>query len=98
MLEELRGVAVGSYLERRGTNPAFPYLLIPRRIQNTTNSSYRPEGLLKTPYNPAYMHSLDLKALGLGRGDKVEIRSRHGAIVGFVDIDDDLRPGVAATF
>jgi anaerobic selenocysteine-containing dehydrogenase len=70
--------------------------MITRRVQNTTNASYRVEGLLKQPYNPAYLHSSDLARLELLPGDRVEIRSRHGTIVGFVDRDDHLRPGVVS--
>lgn len=50
--------------------------------------------MMKTGYNPAYLHGSDLDALGVGRGDLVEIRSRHGAIVGVVEVDNNLRPGV----
>lgn len=94
MLEELVVVRTESVNQRRGTNADYPFLFIPRRIQNTTNSALRPEGILKTTYNPAYMHSSDLEHLGIRRGDRVEICSRHGAIVGFVEVDDDLRPGL----
>jgi anaerobic selenocysteine-containing dehydrogenase len=71
-------------------------LFIASRIQNTTNASYRPQGSLKVPYNPAYLHASDIESLGVKRGDMVEIRSRHGAIIGVVDVDNDLRPGVLA--
>ena len=93
MLEELHVVRFESIAGRRGTNRDFPFLLIPRRIQNATNT-YVPKSIVKISYNPAYMNSSDLENLRIRPGDMVEIRSRHGVIVGFVDIDNDLRPGV----
>lgn len=93
VLEELHVVRSESIAARRGTNQDFPFLLTPRRIQNATNT-YVPKSIVRTSYNPAYMNSSDLENLRIRPGDMVEIRSRHGAIVGFVDIDDDLRPGV----
>jgi anaerobic selenocysteine-containing dehydrogenase len=96
MLGQLRAVRAESISQRRGTNAEYPYLYIPSRIQNATNAGYRPTGVLKRGYNPAYLHSSDLAQLGLRPGDQVEIRSRHGRIVAFVAADDDLRPGVMA--
>ncbi|MWV27530.1 molybdopterin-containing oxidoreductase family protein [Aurantiacibacter rhizosphaerae] len=94
MMAQLQEVATEDYHARRGTGPDFPYLFIPRRIQQTTNATYRAEGILRTPYNPAYMHGTDLAQLGLSPGDLVRIRSKNGSIVGVVESDDDLRPGV----
>lgn len=94
MVSQLRAVADEKDFAAAAGDHELPYLFIPRRILNAFNGTYRPKGLLKKTYNPAYLHSSDLAQLGLVPGDKVEIRSRHGAIVGFVDIDDDLRPGV----
>lgn len=97
MMEELNTVATESYMERRKTSAEFPFLFICRRIQNTTNASYLPsQDLLKTSYNPAYMHSDTLRQLNIQPGDRVEIRSRHGAIISFSAVDDDMRPGVVA--
>ena len=96
MLEQLGAVRVESIAARRGTNPEFPFLYIPSRIQNSTNAGYRPRGVVKSGYNPAYLHSSDLAKLGVNPGDAVEIRSRHGKIIGIVAADDDLRPGLLA--
>ena len=96
MLEELEEVRQESYMARRNTDQDYPFLFIPSRIQATTNATYRPEGILTVPYNPAYMNSASLEEIGVMPGDKVRISSRHGSIVGFVGIDNDLRPGVMA--
>jgi anaerobic selenocysteine-containing dehydrogenase len=47
-------------------------------------------------YNPAFMNPADLERLGLAPGDLVEIRSRHGRIVGVVERDPDVRRGVVS--
>jgi len=94
MMAELGTVASEDYHARRGTGPDYPFLFINRRIQQTTNAMYRAEGILRTSYNPAYLHSADLAELGLSPGDLVRIRSKNGSIVGVVESDDDLRPGV----
>ena len=96
MLEQLGAIRAESITARRGTNEEFPFLYIPSRIQNSTNAGYRPRGVIKSGYNPAYLHSSDMEKLGVRLGDAVEIRSRHGKIIGIVATDDDLRPGVMA--
>ncbi len=94
MLAQLKQVRAESILQRRGTSAEYPLLYIPVRKQNSYNAAYRPQGMRKTGYNPAYMHASDLASLGVVPGDMVEIRSQHGAILGIVDVDDNLRPGV----
>ena len=95
MLDELGQVRAQPLEERRAKNVDYPFLFIPRRIQNSTNVvSSTDRSVLKTTYNPAYMNPGDLDLLGLSSGDKVEIRSQHGAIIGFVEAENDLRPGV----
>jgi anaerobic selenocysteine-containing dehydrogenase len=42
------------------------------------------------------MNPDDMAALGLGDGDEVALRSRHGEVVAFVEADADLRQGVVA--
>jgi anaerobic selenocysteine-containing dehydrogenase len=96
MLAELAGVVAEDPLVRRGTGPDYPFLLIARRVQNSTNSAPRADGLIRTGYNPVYLHPEDMAALDIAAGSAVEIRSRHGAVIGFVEIDRDLRPGVIA--
>lgn len=95
MLEELAETRAEVVSERRKTNADYPYLLIPRRIQNSTNAVNNADrSVLLKPYNPAYMNPEDLARLGLASGDRVEISSRHGSIIGFVEAEKDLRPGV----
>jgi anaerobic selenocysteine-containing dehydrogenase len=96
MMEELRLVRQENILARRKTCPDYPYLLITRRMQNSTNSGGRVDGIIKTGYNPAFMHPADMQQLALVSGSMVEIKSRHGTITGFVEPDADLRPGVVA--
>ena len=97
MIEELATVRAENIVDRRKTNADFPFLLIPRRMQNVTNAAYRPTPtLFKGRYNPAFMNPGDLKRLGINRGDLVEIRSRHGMVSGIVEADSGLRSGVVS--
>jgi anaerobic selenocysteine-containing dehydrogenase len=82
-------------LARRKTSADFPFLMITRRMQETTNSGIKFDGMKRT-YNPAFMHPDDLDRLSLSAGAMVEIRSRHGQVIGFVEPDASLRPGVVA--
>jgi anaerobic selenocysteine-containing dehydrogenase len=95
MIAQLRQVRGEDAIARRKTSANYPLLLISRRMQETTNSGVKFEGM-KRSYNPAFMHPDDMARLSLAGGDMVEIRSRHGAIVGFVEADASLRPGVVA--
>ena len=96
ILEELDIVRKESIEARRGLTDEFPWSLISVRIQNTSSASYRPRGLLKKKYNPLSLNPDDLDVLGVEAGDLVNIRSRHGSIVGVVAIDKYLRPGTAS--
>lgn len=96
MLAELAGVRDEAVLARRKTDDEFPFLLIPRRLQNSTNSMPRVDGLIRTGYNPLFMHPADMAAAGLQSGACVRLRTRYGEAVGFVEADSDLRPGVVA--
>ena len=96
MLAELAQVRTEDPLARRQTDSEFPYQLICRRIQTTTNSSPRPPGIVKTGYNPLWLHPDDMAQLNIGDGDQVTIRSHHGEIPGFVEAEPTLRRGVVA--
>ena len=78
--------------------PELPFLLVPRRENRVINSTGRTiPGLMRgRTWNPAFLHPSDLAALGLAPGDAVEIRSEHDAVVGIVEADADLRPGVVS--
>ncbi len=96
MMDELAVIRSEDPILRRKTSAEFPFLLIPRRMQNVTNAAYRPPGVLRVPYNPLFMNPGDLKRLGLDNGDVVQIRSRNGAILGVVQEDKGLRAGVVS--
>jgi anaerobic selenocysteine-containing dehydrogenase len=71
--------------------------LIARRNHHTTNASHQKvrENLRKR-YNPAFLHPLDIAALGLGEGDPVMVASAHGEIYLPVESDPDLRRGTVS--
>ena len=46
--------------------------------------------------NPAFVHPVDLRRLGLKPGDHVEIHSAHGAIRAVVEADGALLPGLVS--
>jgi len=96
MLAELAALRAENPLARRKTDARFPYLLICRRMQASTNSAPRPAGLVRTGYNPLWMNPADMARIGVHDGDELAIRSRHGEIVGFVEGDGDMREGVVA--
>ncbi len=74
----------------------FTHHLVCRRMREVSNSMHQdlPAIRRRLRYNPAYMHSADLAALGLASGEKVSIRSDHGQIEAIVETDDAVRPGV----
>ncbi len=76
----------------------FPLRLVSRRVMNVLNSVGHdlPELRRTRAYNPAYMHPDDLAELGLTRGDVVELRSPHAAILGVVEADPALRRGLVS--
>ena len=95
-MEQLDTVRNESIEARRGVTEEFPFLYISVRIQNTTSASYRPKGLLKKTYNPLSMHPDDLEVQGIEVDDLVNVRSRHGSIVGVAAADKNLRPGTVS--
>lgn len=96
MLAELARVRAEDLLVRRRISRDYPFQLVSRRMQNCTNSAPRVQGIVRTGYNPLWMHSQDMATLALRDGDEVEIRSHHGVISAFVQGDDAMRPGVVA--
>jgi anaerobic selenocysteine-containing dehydrogenase len=75
-----------------GRGDPYPFRLLCRRMAHVVNSSYnaRVAGGHPGP-NPAFMNSADLTALGLVKGEEIEIESAHGTIVALADVDDGLR-------
>ena len=96
MMQLLRDIRGEDVLERRKTSAEFPFLMIARRVQVSTNSGVRPDGIAKVSYNPCFMHPEDMARLGLAAGQIVEVSSRHGKILTGVEADQYLRPGVIA--
>lgn len=92
MLAELEAAAQ----EAADACTGFAFRLIPRRLPDVYNSAGRsiPRLVRKYPYNPAFAHPEDLRALGVAPGEVIEIRSSHGAILGVVEADAGLRRGV----
>jgi anaerobic selenocysteine-containing dehydrogenase len=75
----------------------YPFRLISRRMRHVYNSATNhPATHRGRPYNPAFMHPADLETLGLQSGDVVEISSPHGTILGVVEPDDSVRPGLVS--
>jgi anaerobic selenocysteine-containing dehydrogenase len=96
MLEKLASLRGEDAIARRGTGPNYPFQLICRRIKETINSSPRPNGIVRTGYNPLWMNPADMAGLVIRDGDRITIKSHYGEIPSFAHGDDTLRPGVVA--
>ena len=96
MLRELAQVRAEDH--RAARDSAFPYALVCRRANNSMNSigAVLPALLNGKAYNPIFLHPSDRSALNVNEGDVVAIRSRYDTILGVVEEDDTLRPGVVA--
>ena len=94
MLEEL--ATVRGEASEAALHPTRPFRLISRRMPNVYNSSGRDIAALHKgrPFNPAFLHPEDLRALGLESGDLVEISSDHGEILGIATAASELRRGI----
>ena len=94
MLGELEEVAA----EEVGREGEFAFRLVSRRLLEVHNSAGRdiPKLVRKYPYNPAFMHPDDLKALGVAPGEVVEIESDHTQILGVAESESGLRRGVVS--
>ncbi|MCH2169566.1 molybdopterin-dependent oxidoreductase [Myxococcota bacterium] len=92
MVDELAEVSTEP-LER---DDEYRFRLVSRRLPDVHNSAGRdiPKLVRKYPYNPAFMHESDLRALEVEPGEVVAIHSRYGSILGVVEIENDIRPGV----
>ena len=66
MLAELAQVRAEAPLARRRTSEDYPFLLVCRRMQATTNSAPRIEGIVPTGYNPLWMNPADMARLRKG--------------------------------
>jgi anaerobic selenocysteine-containing dehydrogenase len=77
-----------------GQGDPYPFRLLCRRLVHVVNSSYNSRVAAGHPgTNPAFMNSADMTALGLVKGQEIEIESANGKIVALADVDDGLRDG-----
>jgi anaerobic selenocysteine-containing dehydrogenase len=79
-------------------DPDLPFRLISRRTNDFMNSVGQSLPLLGagSTHAPAHMHPHDLEALGIGSGELVTIRSRHGDMLARMAPDESLRPGLVS--
>ncbi len=96
MMRELAEVRAEDH--RAARDSAYPYSLVCRRANNSMNSigATLPALLKGKAYNPISLHPSDRSILNVQEGDNVAIRSRYDTILGVVEEDDTLRPGVVA--
>jgi anaerobic selenocysteine-containing dehydrogenase len=97
MMQELAEVRAEDYRANR-QDAAFPFSMVCRRANNSMNSigTNTPSLLRGKAYNPLHMHPSDMALQGLQDGNVVAVASRYDTILGVVEADDTLRPGVVA--
>ncbi len=101
MMDELSRIEALDF-EAEHADDSYPFRLVSRRSNNFLNSA----GLNLVgsklnggkPYNPLFMHPVDLASLALQSGDTVTIASARDSIPGVVEADDTLRPGVVSMY
>lgn len=74
----------------------YPFRLISRRMMHVMNAPTYAVPDDRAGHNPAFLHSVDLAALGVEAGEVVEIRSDRAAILAVAATDDALRPGTVS--
>jgi anaerobic selenocysteine-containing dehydrogenase len=81
-----------------GAGARFSHRLISRRMNEVYNSTgdHLPRLTKRHPYNPAFLCSADLRALGIARGEVVRIESEHDFIYAVAEASDDVRPGAVS--
>ena len=88
---------IGEALAAFSADGDYPFRLISRRMRHVYNSAANhPATHRGRPYNPAFMHPVDLDRLGMQAGDIAEISSPYGTILGVVETDDSVRPGLVS--
>ncbi len=93
MLSQLSSIAE----QARVRDDTFPFRLIPRRADYLVGSVLRDvPDIHKITYNPAFMNGEDMRRLGVEPGNRVEIRSRHNAVIAIAQPDENLRTGVVS--
>ena len=76
----------------------FTHLMSSRRMPDVfcSNGNQLDSTLKRTPFNPAYMHPDELKAIGISDGATIRVTSDHGSIYAIAREDGDVRPGVVS--
>jgi anaerobic selenocysteine-containing dehydrogenase len=76
----------------------FSHVLISRRMANHYNSFGTDHEALRSRYgtNPAFLHPDDLSDLGVQKGERIELVSRHGRVEGVAWPDPGLRRGLVS--
>ncbi len=99
-LEDLGRVAAEPVLDGGGYRAGehYTHRLASRRLRQVFNSTgtHLPALNRRGPGNPAYLGPDDMHACGLADGDRVEISSEHGRIVGVAWTDPGVPPGVVS--
>jgi anaerobic selenocysteine-containing dehydrogenase len=100
MMADLAGEAGASGEVRASwsVDDGYPFQLIGQRLMEryNTNGFGVPALMERRPYNPAYLCSADLEALGLQTGDLVDVSTPRSSIVAIVEADERLRPGLVS--
>ncbi len=96
MMRELGEIRRGEATRPRDAD--YPFSLISRRLPNVYNSTGQDFARLnaRKPWNPAFLHPEDLEALGLAKGDLVEIHSARATILGVAEPAPEVRRGVVS--
>jgi anaerobic selenocysteine-containing dehydrogenase len=74
----------------------FEFRLLCRRMHQINSFLHFPVIDRGRPFNPAFMHPIDLERLGLADGDLAQISSSRGSIPAVVMADPNLRQGVVS--
>jgi anaerobic selenocysteine-containing dehydrogenase len=85
-------------LQETSQNTGYRYRLTTRRAVNVVNSSFQNAArvMARHPIAPLFMHPDDITTEGLTRGEKVEISSASGRVVGLLTEDSAMRKGVVS--
>lgn len=83
---------------RADDDSRFPYVLSSRRMREVFCSTGRhlSEVRKRRPYNPAFLSPVDMRALNLQDGDRINISSEFASVEAFAETDEALRPGVVS--
>ncbi|MGI9623554.1 MAG: molybdopterin-containing oxidoreductase family protein [Acidimicrobiales bacterium] len=97
-LAEVRAEKCGADIMGDFDADDFPYRLVGRRLKHALNSlGNELPGLAQVATtNYAYTHPDDMDVLGATAGDLLEITSPRATVVGVVEPDPDIKPGVIA--